>query len=235
MSATAPRRTAELFAAVFTAAAAILAYLLARPGVARWAGAPVGHLLGAVGLGLMLWAGFGYTWRKRSTAPGVTAMRAAMYSHVAAGLLGPLLVILHSGFTFHGLAGILSLAMVLVVASGVVGRALFGAVPREVTVADPIRLAMLDAELARLEVQRADAARSSAPDPATEARVRRAMTDLQHEQEVLRTSWRAAGGAVAWRKVLSGWWFLHVPVSMALWLLALAHVGGALWYGTFSR
>ncbi|MBK8004976.1 MAG: hypothetical protein IPK12_13850 [Gemmatimonadetes bacterium] len=70
MSATAPRRTAELFAAVFTAAGAILAYLLARPGVARWAGAPVGHLLGTVGLGLMLWAGFGYTWRKRSTAPG---------------------------------------------------------------------------------------------------------------------------------------------------------------------
>lgn len=235
MSATEPRRTAELFAAVLTAAGAILAYLVARPGVVRWAAAPAGHLLGVLGIGLMLWAGFGYTWRKRSTVPGATAMRAAMYTHVMAGLLGPLLVILHSGFAFHGVAGVLSLAMVLVVVSGVVGRALFGAVPREVTVADPIRLAMLDAELARLEVQLADAARAPSPDAALEAQLRRAMTDLQHEQEVLRTSWRAAGGAVAWRKVLSGWWFLHVPVSMALWLLALAHVAGALWYGTLSR
>ena len=235
MSATARPHTAELLAAAVTAAAAILAYLVGREGVVRWAGSGVGHLLGVVGILLMLWAGFGYSWRKRSTAPGAGAMRAAMHSHVVAGLLGPLLVILHSGFTFHGVAGLLALAMVLVVLSGVVGRAVFGALPRGVTVADPIRLAMLDADLARLEAQLAELGRAPAPETGAEAALRRRLTDLKHEHELLRTSWRAEGGAVAWRKVLSAWWFFHVPVSLALWVLALAHVAGALWYGTLSR
>jgi hypothetical protein len=233
-SATAQHTWAEAGAGIASAGLATIAFVVWRDGSARWASALPGHLLGVVGVLLMLWAGFAYTWRKRRAAPGPSAMRGAMRAHIVAGLVGPYLVILHSGFAFAGVAGASTLAMVLVVASGLVGRALFTAVPRQVEVADPVRAAMLDAEMARLETQLAELARAPVPDDARRSELRGAMTAVRHEQEHLRNNWRDAGPAVVWRRVLSVWWFLHVPVSMALWILAAAHIAGALYYATFS-
>ena len=163
------------------------------------------------------------------------AMRTAMRSHVIAGVLGPYLVILHSGFAFRGLAGALTLLMVLVVVSGVVGRAIFTAVPRQVSLIDPVRAAMLDADLARLETENADLLRRGDPDPARREAVRREMIALRHREELARSEWRVAGGTELWRRALGFWWYLHIPVSAALWVLAAAHIVAALWYGTLSR
>lgn len=226
---------ADALAGVFVALLATGVYAVERNAGARWAGTLPGHALGVLGAALMLVAAIAYTRRKRVAGPASTDMRAAMRLHVVAGLLGPYLVVLHSGFAFGGLAGALSLVMLLVVASGVVGRALFTLVPRTVATADPVRAAMLDAEFARLEIRLADLLREGAPDPAEHERIRREMVVLQHQQEVLRRDWSAADGGALWRRALSGWWYLHVPASAALWVLAVVHVVAALWYSTFSR
>jgi len=229
------RNTAEVVGGTATAAVATLVYAVSRGDGARWAGTLPGHLLGVVGVLLMLWATVDYSRRKRGQQAGGVAMRTAMRSHVIAGVLGPYLVILHSGFAFRGLAGALTLLMVLVVVSGVVGRAIFTAVPRQVSLIDPVRAAMLDAELARLETENADLLRRGDPDPARREAVRREMIALRHREELARSEWRVAGGTELWRRALGFWWYLHIPVSAALWVLAAAHIVAALWYGTLSR
>ncbi|MBK9408233.1 MAG: hypothetical protein IPN47_09310 [Gemmatimonadetes bacterium] len=253
MSATAPRATGELVGGGVAAVLSTVAYVAWRGGSARWASALPGHALGIIGMALMVWAGFAYTWRKRRVAPGDSSMGGAMQGHIIAGLVGPYLVILHSGFAFHGVAGVLTLLMVLVVASGVMGRAVFTAVPRQIGLADPVRAALLEAEEARLEAAMADLSRAQAragagagageeggaampasPDAQRDA-LRAELVSVRHEQEHLRGEWRVRGASARWRRVLSVWWFLHVPVSMALWVLALAHAGGALYYATLSR
>jgi hypothetical protein len=234
MSVTAPRSIADAAAGVVAALLATVAFVVWRTGTERWASAWPGHALGVLGIALMLWAGFAYTWRKRATSQANAPMRAAMRTHVIAGLLGPYLVILHSGLAFHGLAGVLTLLTVLVVASGLVGRAVFTAVPRQVAVADPVRAAMLEADLARLEASQADLLRADVPPGEQLDAVRRRMVEVRHEQEHLRNEWREAGPSVLWRRVMSVWWLLHVPLSLALWVLAAAHVVATLYYRTYA-
>jgi hypothetical protein len=234
MSATARLRTVDLSLALAGAAGGTAAFFLLGRGAPRFPSTLAGHLLGALGLALMLWAGFGYSWRKRHAAAG-GAMQRAMRLHVIGGSVGPLLVLLHSGFAFRGLAGVLVLVTIVVAVSGVLGRLVFTAAPRAVSVSDPVRAAMLDAELARLEVLAADRARGGMDDPGGDEALRARMVALRHEQEHLRAHWRQAPASGAWRGVLSGWWYLHVPLSYGLWVLAAAHVVAALWFATLSR
>ncbi len=238
MSATAPRRTAEATTAVVamaTAVAATAVFLVWRDGSTWWPSALPGHALGGLGFALMLWAGFGYSWRKRSVAPGAPPMARAMHAHMVAGLLGPYLVILHSGLAFRGLAGVLSLLLVLVVASGVLGRAVFVRLPKAVTLVDPIRVAMLDAEIAGVEGEAAVLARSGREDPVQRAAIDHRFVALRHEQELLHSQRRHDAGTATSRRALSVWWWLHAPASMALWVLAAAHVLGTLYFGVLSR
>jgi hypothetical protein len=52
--------------------------------------------------------------------------------HIFTGIVGPYLVLLHSSWKFNGLAGVVTLLMVVVVLSGFVGRYIYTAVPRNV-------------------------------------------------------------------------------------------------------
>ncbi|HYR11267.1 MAG TPA: hypothetical protein VEQ60_26030, partial [Longimicrobium sp.] len=97
-----------------------------------------------------------------------------MQAHVFAGLVGPYLVLLHTAFQFRGLAGVLALMVLVVVASGVVGRFAYTAVPK-------------------------------------------------------------TPGAPGARRALAVWWLLHVPVAAAMFVLAIVHVAGALYYASFLR
>lgn len=155
--------------------------------MSRWPdpGGALGHASGIAGMLLMLWAAFGYSWRKNPAHRARGSARVWMRSHVAAGLAGPTLVLLHGGLAFRGLAGMTTILMLVVVASGAVGRWLYTALPRGADLPDgaPARL---------------------------------------------------HSGARA-RSVLAAWWVLHVPVSMAMLLLALIHTLAAMYYRTPAR
>lgn len=82
-----------------------------------------GHLMGWAGLAVMAPV-FGYPVRKRMNR-GQRWPKTWFQVHTVCGLVGPLLILVHSGAHFHALVPILAmLAMALVVVSGIVGQSL---------------------------------------------------------------------------------------------------------------
>jgi len=117
----------ELAWSALTVTGVTLLYLVvARRGFPE-AGGLVGHGLGIIGFFLMVVAETAYTWRKHPARTGPGPTRVWLQMHVFAGLVGPYLVLLHTAFEFRGLAGVVTLVMVVVVLSGVLGRYVYTA------------------------------------------------------------------------------------------------------------
>lgn len=117
----------ELTIAGLAIAAAIAGYrVLAGPDLDP--GATVPHAFGVLGVLLMLWAELAHSLRRRSRAGAHMPARVSLSAHVVAGLVGPALVLLHTGWHLRGLAGAVTVMMLVVVASGAVGRCLYPAV-----------------------------------------------------------------------------------------------------------
>jgi hypothetical protein len=64
--------------------------------------------------------------------------------HVSLGLSAPFIIALHSSFKFHGFAGIAFWIMLAVSISGVIGRYLYGQIPRRVNAAEISRKELQD-------------------------------------------------------------------------------------------
>lgn len=225
--AAAAQRSPELRLALLTVAAVTALYLaLARDG-APAASSVAGHGLGATGFLLMMWAAFGYTWRKPVHRRGPARMHAWLRVHVFTGLVGPYLALLHTGFAFHGLAGVLTLLVLVVVASGVIGRYVYTAAPRAIEAAVAAPPGSSWAAIAPCEPAPGEA------DPPGVAHDRAAALPPQHRLHGHREHVRPGGAR--WRAVLALWWVLHVPMSMAMFALALVHIAAALYYATLLR
>lgn len=124
------RYAVELISALVAIALITILYvLLTRDGVPR-PGSLAGHGLGIVGFSLMLATETLYTLRKRVPRFNYGPTGAWLRVHIFTGIVGPYLVLLHSAGKFHGLAGGLTLVMILVVLSGFVGRYIYTAAPR---------------------------------------------------------------------------------------------------------
>jgi hypothetical protein len=93
-------------------------------------GHPFGHSLGIIGATLMLMTEILYSARKRWRFFNVGRLRHWLSFHIFTGIVGPTLVLMHTGLEFRGLAGLTMLLTVLVVASGFLGRYIYTAVPR---------------------------------------------------------------------------------------------------------
>lgn len=89
-----------------------------------------GHSIGVLGFALMLMTEVLYSLRKRSNRARWGRMSDWLEFHIFTGLVGPFLVLLHPGWQFKGLAGVLSLLTLLIVVSGFIGRYIYTAVPR---------------------------------------------------------------------------------------------------------
>ena len=165
---------AEVLWTALAITASTFLYLVAVRGGLPAPGGLVGHGLGLLGFLLMVAAETAYSWRKRPGRSGPGPLRNWLTAHVVAGLVGPYLVLLHTAFRFKGLAGVLTLLMLVIVASGMAGRYLY-------------------------------------------------------------TSVSGAEGADAARRPLSLWYLLHVPLAAALFVLALFHIAGALYYTRLLR
>lgn len=91
-----------------------------------------GQGFGVIGTTLMVLL-FLYSWRKRSRNLGKVGKTSQWLSlHIFCGVVGPLLIVLHSSFKVTGLVAVSFWAMVAVALSGVFGRYLYQRIPRTV-------------------------------------------------------------------------------------------------------
>ena len=155
---------------------------------------PLGHIMGIVGMTLMLMTETLYSLRKRVRWLQAGRMRSWLSFHIFTGIVGPSLVLTHSAFEFHGLAGLSMLLTVIVVGSGFIGRYLYTAIPRtragaELTLAQVAdRSAGVQAQIDQFVASRA-------------ARVQELMSaDAQHRAEAQRGTASALLG-----RALSDW------------------------------
>jgi hypothetical protein len=133
----------ELIASLAAIAAITGGYLyLARNGIPA-ASSGTGYAFGILGFLMMLGTETLYSLRKRRPGFHYGAMSTWLQLHIFTGLVGPYLVLLHSGWKFNGLAGVLMLVTVVVVVSGLIGRYIYTAVPRSL---DGVELAIVDVE-----------------------------------------------------------------------------------------
>jgi hypothetical protein len=140
----------ELVFALLAIVAITFGYVyVAQTGVPQPAGL-IGHSLGIVGFLLMLSTEVLYSIRKR--VPNFTYGRTSIWLqvHIFTGIVGPYLVLLHTGWRFNGVAGILTLVTLIVVLSGVIGRYIYTAVPRSVDGAE-VTAAELEEQIARAD------------------------------------------------------------------------------------
>lgn len=189
----------------------------------------LGHSLGIVGFTMMLMTETLYSFRKRAMRRPRGTMRSWLRFHIFTGIVGPYLVVLHAAWTFNGLAGVLTAMTVIVVASGFIGRYIYTAVPRTadgvVIEAQELQL-LLDA--ARQEVAGAspgDVASPGAPRDRERAAASRRLRELERQMAALRWA----------RRTLATWHAIHIPLGMALFVTAFAHIGAAIYYATLLR
>ncbi|MBE0685083.1 MAG: hypothetical protein IH585_03705 [Anaerolineaceae bacterium] len=119
-----------------------------------------GHSLGVLGFLLMVMTETLYSFRKRSKRGARWGkMSSWLEFHIFTGIVGPFMVLLHPGWQFQGLAGVLSLMTILMVFSGFFGRYIYTAIPRSSNGAEidlqelEMSARQLEAELARLKHQ----------------------------------------------------------------------------------
>jgi hypothetical protein len=194
----------------------------------------VGHGIGIVGFILILMTETLYSIRKRLTDAKWGSMASWLKFHIFTGLVGPYMVLLHTSMKFHGIAAVAMLFTVVVVASGIVGRYLYTAVPRTVYA--------VEAMGGPLAVRTAGAAGGfgaggsvvAMSGPGTPGDVTLSVAsgaaviggpDL--EQKARRLAAR--------RGRLATWHAVHVPLTMLLVMTALVHAVAALYYVTLAR
>jgi hypothetical protein len=124
------RRNRELVTALLAVLAVTAIYAYLYWGGAPRSGSPVGHWMGVIGMALMLATETLYSLRKRAKRVHVGRLHDWLSVHIFMGIFGPYLVLLHTAWTFNGLAGAAMLMTILVVISGFIGRYIYTRIPR---------------------------------------------------------------------------------------------------------
>jgi hypothetical protein len=102
-----------------------------------------GHGMGFIGAFLMTFGVIMYSLRKRwSALSGWGAIRHVLEFHIFLCLVGPALIVYHTAFKFGGIISVSFWCMVVVVASGVIGRYLYMQIPKTIagTELSPVEL-----------------------------------------------------------------------------------------------
>lgn len=219
------RKSTELLAALAAIILITLVYLFMRAALRETprASSLAGHGMGIFGFILMLMTEVLYSVRKRARGARWGRMSTWLQFHIFTGIVGPYLVILHTGWLFNGLAGVLTLFTVVIVVSGFIGRYIYTAIPRAVSGAElspeeARRLAdVLDEQIgAIVPVGRAEAAR---------------LKQLGRERDQLR---RQADTLARSRRWMALWHAVHVPIGLTLFVMALVHILAATYYAVLK-
>jgi uncharacterized membrane protein (DUF106 family) len=219
----AQRSNRELWSAFFAILLISLAYVLLVVWLGQIPGASgfFGHTIGIVGFLLMLMTEILYSLRKRSHSARWGRTSAWLSFHIFTGIVGPYMVLLHTSWKFNGLAGVVTLMTIIVVASGFIGRYIYTAVPRTVDGAE-VEAGQLEEEIAAIQAELQTADRSQA----------KKLKQLTRRQNELR---RQLSSLAMARRMLALWHAVHIPIGMALFVAAFVHAGAALYYATFLR
>jgi hypothetical protein len=228
-----------------------LGFLIHRS--SRFAGSGWGGVLGVSGAVLML-VPLAYMVVKRipplkRTVTRRVSMRTLLIWHVYAGIVGPILGLLHTGHKFDSPLGIaLTAMMVIVVLSGFVGRYFMGqfsqtirekkdmltglelayrqtagelaAHPEQVAVVQP--LAGFWSRLAGgLLLARPAAGPATMITPVRALRLSESMADLEYAIKTHET----------FKRWFAGWLKLHIVISFVLYLLLALHVWAGIYFG----
>ncbi len=219
----------------------------------RFAGSFWGGMLGVSGAVLML-VPLAYLFVKRIKwlklrAKKHVSMRTLLAWHIYAGILGPILVLLHTGHKFESTLGIALTVMTLVVVlSGFVGRYLMNRFSTEIR-EKKVMLSELNAAYDRVSSQLAahpDQAAAVRPfsgffarlllslfvepvevlsansaSPATAVRLAESIADVEYAIETHQNFKRWFGTWLKW----------HIAVSMFLYILMALHVWAAIHFG----
>ncbi|HBY99942.1 MAG TPA: hypothetical protein DEO84_01355, partial [candidate division Zixibacteria bacterium] len=103
----------------------------------------LGHTFGVIGSAFMIFM-LSYTFRKRlKLMRSWGSLNRWLDIHIYFGILGPLLVILHTSFKVQGLVAVSFWSMIAVAASGIFGRYLYLQIPRNI-VGDEIDMKELE-------------------------------------------------------------------------------------------
>ncbi|MBI1784010.1 hypothetical protein HYR69_02595 [Candidatus Sumerlaeota bacterium] len=216
-------------------------------------GSPIGHLLGIFGSLLML-VPLAYMAIKRikplkRLVVRWVEMRTMLAWHIYAGVLGPILVLIHTGHKFQSPLGItLTALMMVVVLSGFTGRYLMNQITREIR-EDQLRLAELRKVYDQTALELAARPEAASwlryfsgfgsrllagffvpppegawvlPDaPGRALRLAESMADLEYAMKTQAT----------FKRWFSRWLQFHIVISFALYGLLVLHVWAAIYFG----
>jgi len=251
-----------LAALAMAAITAVYVPIVALVGVPAASGL-FGHSLGIIGFVLMLGTETLYSLRKRMRGPAWGRMSNWLKFHIFTGIVGPYLVFLHTAWKLHGLAGLTLLMTSVVVASGFFGRYIYTAVPRTAEGAvleradiqrlleavdkavgpprevrprrEPGLVAATLMVLGRFIFPWRDALRSWFRDRGQDAATRAArarLDSLVRRRDELQRQMVTLGAA---RRLLAAWHALHVPLGLAMFSMAVVHIGAAMYYATLIK
>ena len=206
------KRHKEIWYSLIAIALVTAVYALAFLQAGRFPAASglVGHGIGIIGFVLMLMTETLYSIRKQMTDARWGRMSGWLTFHMVTGLVGPYMVLLHTSMKFNGVAGVAMLLTLVVVASGLVGRYLYTAVPRVVETPPSAAPAGGTRDGSAGDASEGDAG-SFVPSDAEVA-------DL-----------------TARRASLARWYSVHIPLTWTLFAIAFIHAGAAMYYATFQR
>jgi hypothetical protein len=223
------RLNRELWAALAAVVAITLVYLFVS---IYWANVPeasslFGHGIGIAGFILMLMTESLYSIRKRMRRANWGRMSAWLQFHIFTGLVGPFMVLLHSSWKFNGLAGIVMLLTVVIVASGFIGRYIYTSIPRTIDGVE-IEEHILESEITALEVE-IQKRQKSGSDRKIESK------ELRQLVKRRRAIQRQIRSLAFSRRMMALWHTVHIPVGLALFSAAFIHIVAAVYYATLLR
>ena len=209
--------------------------------VPAFGGTGIGHLVGIIGSILMLMTLI-YPYRKRILKK--KGRKNPLNPHIYYGIVGPTLVVVHSGHKFASTIGVVVfLGMLLVVLSGIVGRFLFKKVNRSVreqkkeidALHDLFRQRKtaisredLERYLAGQVLYEKDEAETDAPEGEV---VYRKCRELQEIAHAIAEGEQAVKTFATVKTAFTRWILVHIYLSVFLFAMLLVHILSTFYYG----